>query len=179
MGLDGGMKTNRTDMVKPISDSVRNNEKKVKKGVSSKSYWTESKENGSDLTSNIMCSKRGDFVNSSDIDHNNPQNKKKYVSIDLLGANGILEYVCPLSQSTPSPSSPKKFVCLFGCGHIFEYETFNIVLERNERVCPICGKPILGSDLVILTPEPSEKGTIKKPKKDTSIPPAPSIQVLA
>ena len=159
MGLDGGLITQRPDMVKTKNNAQARAEDSQRSSSYSKSCWIECALTGSPLQVPILVSKFGTFFNKKEalnaIAEGTVPNRIKYIKnvknlkeVDLLGFPNLLEYVCPVSGKSPSPGTQDSWVIIFKCGHLF---LENSLVQLNTHVCPICGTEFTEDDLVNVT----------------------------
>lgn len=160
MGLDGGVILKRPDMLKAKTTENDREEKKERNAGLSLSCWQQCTLTGEPLEGCIVVSKKGQFFNRKAIlealtDETLPKKlnflkkKKNWKEIDLLGANSLLEYVCPISSRSPCPGTVDSWVVLFKCGHMFIEDSLKHI-KTNE--CPVCGCKYEETDLISVTP---------------------------
>lgn len=157
MGLDGGLKTHRPEMVQTKNIEQSRTVEAAKSQSFSNYCWTECSLTGSPLESPILVSKQGTFFNKEPLlrsiaNHCVPKRLsyakklKNLKEIDLIGAKNLLEYTCPISGKSPSKGTKEIWIVLFKCGHLFLESSLKQI--GNEKICPICGEAFEDDDVI-------------------------------
>ena len=157
MGLDGGLKTHRPEMVQTKNVEQTRNLESIKSQSYSDSCWTECSLTGMPLQSPILVSNHGTLFNkesvlNSIINHSIPKRlsyikkMKNMKEIDLMGAKNLLEYVCPISGKSPSKGTKEMWIVLFKCGHLFLESSLKQI--GCEKTCPVCGEAFDDNDII-------------------------------
>lgn len=160
MGLDGGCVLKRPDMVRTKQAAARRKEQKERNIGFSNCCWLQCTLTGCPLENPIVVSIKGQFFNRSSIleallDNSLPKRlhylrqKRNWKEVDLLGANNLVSYACPISRKSPSPGTVDSWVVIFKCGHLFLEESLKQVKAHE---CPVCGMKFEDSDVVNVTP---------------------------
>ena len=165
MGLDGGCVLKRPDMLKKSTKGTRRDNDRQRAAEYARCSWTICALTGESLIAPIVVSRHGQFFNRHSIldailDNSLPKRlrylrkQKNWKEVDLLGAETLTQYVCPVSSKTPNPGTVDSWVVLFKCGHLFLEEALK-QLQANK--CPICGCEFDKDDVICVARLPQKQ----------------------